>query len=50
MVISFNGEYTILDNLKAYGNIDLLFVSGQRNVEGANANDVQITLGASYSL
>lgn len=50
MVISFNGEYTILDNLKAYGNIDLLFVTGQRNIKNANANDVQITLGASYSL
>lgn len=50
VAISINGEYTILDNLKAYGNIDILFVKGQRNVEGADANDVQITLGASYSL
>lgn len=48
--ISLNGEYIILENLKTYANIDLIFATGLRNIEGKNANDLQITIGASYSL
>lgn len=50
IAVSLNGEYCILSNLRAYANIDLVFVKGQRNIVGKNANDMQVTIGASYSL
>ena len=49
-ILSLSAEYNILSCLSAYTNIDLLIVKNVNNVEGVNGTDVQVTLGASYSL
>ena len=49
-ILSLSAEYNILSYLNAYTNVDLLIVKNVNNVEGVNGTDVQVTLGASYSL
>ena len=50
-VIGVKGGYTILKNFDAYGQIDYINIVNPKNLK-ANApwNDVQITLGISYTL
>ncbi len=49
-ILSLSAEYNLLSCLSAYTNIDLLIVKNVNNVEGVNGTDVQVTVGASYSL
>ena len=49
-ILSLSAEYNILSCLSAYTTVDLLIVKNVNNVEGVNGTDLQVTLGASYSL
>ena len=50
LVIGASGSYQIVKGLKAYGQIDYINVNNYKNIEGNHTQDIQLTLGVSYSL
>lgn len=50
LVIGASGSYQIVQGLKAYGQIDFINVNNYKNIEGNKTQDIQLTLGVSYSL
>ena len=50
IVLSFSGEYQVLDNLSASLAADFIIIRNKDNVADNNQNDVQITAGIRYSI
>jgi hypothetical protein len=49
LVLGVNGSYEISRYLTAFGQIDYIHVANYENVSGVNEQDVQLTLGITYS-
>ena len=49
-VSGIHGSYTFNKNLDIYGQIDLIKINNYANIAGNTLNDIQLTLGACYSI
>lgn len=50
LVIGANGSYQIAEGLKTFGQLDFIHINNFENASGQTAQDVQLTVGISYSL
>ncbi|MHC1691817.1 MAG: hypothetical protein AB9828_02160 [Sphaerochaetaceae bacterium] len=50
MVLGVNGAYDINEHLHVFGQLDYININNYENVAGSKASDVQLTMGATYSL
>jgi hypothetical protein len=50
LVIGANGSYQIAEGLKTFGQLDFIHINNFENASGQAAQDVQLTVGISYSL
>lgn len=50
LVAGVHGSYEINTHFSVYGQVDYIHIKNYKNVSGKNTNDVQLTLGVSYSM
>ena len=50
MVLGVNGAYDINEHLHVFGQLDYININNYKNIADSKASDVQLTMGATYSL